>query len=90
MTTRIPDSSAVSIRGRTDIFGKQEYNLKLSRDRTQTVQRILESTTLEAGRRGVTFKPTWSGEDPKQAPFANGTPEERNYNRTVIIDILPQ
>jgi outer membrane protein OmpA-like peptidoglycan-associated protein len=90
VTARIPDSGGVTIRGRTDIVGKQEYNLKLSRDRALGVQEILQSSTAARGRRGVVFKPTWSGEDPKQAPFGNTTPEERNYNRTVIIDILPE
>lgn len=90
VTSRIPDSGAVSIRGRTDIVGKQDYNFKLSRDRALGVQRLLEGSTSARGLRRVTFKPSWSGEDPRQAPFGNATPEERNYNRTVIIDILPE
>ncbi len=29
------------------------------------------------------------GEDIANAPFENNLPEERFYNRTVIIDIIP-
>jgi hypothetical protein len=60
------------------------------RDRALGVQRLLEGSTSAQGRSKVVFKPSWSGEDPRQAPFGNATPEERNHNRTVIIDILPE
>jgi outer membrane protein OmpA-like peptidoglycan-associated protein len=90
VASRVADSGGVMIRGRTDIVGERDYNLALSRGRAESVQRILEAATAARGRRGVSFRPTWSGEDPKQAPFGNTTPEERNYNRTVIIDIVPE
>jgi hypothetical protein len=40
------------------------------------------------GRTDVIFKVYGFGEDPSLMPFENGTPEERFYNRTVIIDII--
>jgi outer membrane protein OmpA-like peptidoglycan-associated protein len=72
------------------VVAPTDYNLTLSKGRAEGVLKILEETARNAGRRGVRFDPSWSGEDPKQAPFGNAFPEERNYNRTVIIDIVPQ
>jgi len=40
-----------------------------------------------SGKKNVTFETYGFGEDTKQAPFENNLPEERFYNRTVIIDI---
>jgi len=87
---RLTDSATVFIRGRTDVIAPTDYNLTLSKGRAEGVLKILEDTARRAGHRGVRFDPSWSGEDPKQAPFGNVFPEERNYNRTVIIDIVPK
>lgn len=90
VTPQIKDSTWVFVRGRTDLVGEASYNLRLSRDRAEGVRRVLEDEArARGGRASVAYKPTWSGEDPAQAPFGNALPEERNYNRTVIIDILP-
>jgi outer membrane protein OmpA-like peptidoglycan-associated protein len=90
VAARIPDSSTVFIRGRTDAIGEADHNLKLARERAEGVARSLEASSSRNRRREVVLVPTWSGEDPKQAPFGNTTPEERCYNRTVIIDIVPE
>jgi outer membrane protein OmpA-like peptidoglycan-associated protein len=87
---RITDTSTVFIRGRTDVITDEAYNLKLSRGRAEGVWRSLEAATEVSGRRGVRFLTSWSGEDPAQAPYGNELPEERNYNRTVIIDVVPE
>ena len=50
------------------------------------IQRILAA----AGKRRVKFDTYGFGEDPRRAPFENKLPEERFYNRTVIIDIVPE
>jgi outer membrane protein OmpA-like peptidoglycan-associated protein len=89
VVAKIPDSGTVVIRGRTDVVGLTGHNLKLSQGRAEGVEGILREA-VETRRRGVRFQTAWTGEDPRQAPFANGTPEERCYNRTVIIDILPE
>jgi hypothetical protein len=39
--------------------------------------------------RDVTFETYEFGEDLTYAPLENDSPEERFYNRTVIIDIVP-
>jgi len=43
----------------------------------------------KAGRNDVKFEVEGFGEDEKSAPFENKFPEERSYNRSVIIDIVP-
>jgi len=90
VASRITDSATVFIRGRTDVVAPTDYNLKLSKGRAEGVWKLLEDEARRTGRRGVLFEPSWSGEDQRQAPFGNITPEERNYNRTVIIDIVPK
>jgi hypothetical protein len=37
----------------------------------------------------VKFELNGFGENENESPFENKTPEERSYNRTVIIDIVP-
>ncbi len=57
--------------------------------RANEVRGILENALTKAGRTDVKFEVYGFGEDLDLAPFGNGTPEERFYNRTVIIDIIP-
>ncbi len=85
----IAEGSTVIIHGHTDVIGEEDYNMKLSRDRTQDAQRVIERAISNAGKRGVTFESYGFGEDVGLAPFDNNLPEERFYNRTVIIDIVP-
>ncbi|RYY39035.1 MAG: flagellar motor protein MotB [Chitinophagaceae bacterium] len=86
----IPSGSLVSIHGHTDNIGDETYNLSLSQDRAAGTQSILEAALARAGRSGVQFQTYGFGEEQGMAPFENGYPEERFYNRTVIIDILPR
>ncbi|GAB4091469.1 OmpA family protein [Flaviaesturariibacter terrae] len=85
----ITDSAMVSIHGHTDIIGDEAYNHTLSHDRARGAQAILEAALLRRGTKAVQFQSYGFGEDPGMAPFDNSYPEERFYNRTVIIDILP-
>ena len=41
------------------------------------------------GIKGTKFKTNGFGEDEVRAPFENKLPEERFYNRTVVIEIIP-
>jgi hypothetical protein len=50
----------------------------------------LEAGLAKAGRKDVKFEVQGSGEDQVLSPFENMYPEERFYNRTVIIDIIPR
>jgi hypothetical protein len=45
---------------------------------------------LRIGKTDVIFNVYGFGEDLGLLPFENDTPEERFYNRTVIVDILPK
>jgi len=89
VTSQIPDSSTVYIRGRTDVVGLFDHNFKLSEGRAEGVQNALQVSVSASGKRDVSYQSSWTGEDTTQAPFENTFPEERCYNRTVIIDIIP-
>lgn len=86
---KIPKDGVVIIHGHTDIIGEESYNLSLSLDRANEVKNILEKTLSQAGRKDVKFEVHGLGEDENVSPFENKFPEERFYNRTVIIDIIP-
>ena len=85
----IPVNGTVIIHGHTDIIGGEDNNLKLSIARANDAQIILANGLSKAGRSDVKFEVHGFGEDQNLAPFDNKYPEERFYNRTVIIDILP-
>jgi outer membrane protein OmpA-like peptidoglycan-associated protein len=90
VTPKIPIGGTVIIHGHTDIIGGEDNNLKLSIARAGNVKSILEKSLRKAGRSDVKFQVNGFGEDEKKAPFDNKYPEERDYNRTVIIDIVPE
>lgn len=85
----ITDGSTVIIHGHTDVIGDKVYNQKLSESRAQETQKILGSALARTNRANVKFQTVGYGEELEQAPFNNSLPEERFYNRTVIIDINP-
>jgi outer membrane protein OmpA-like peptidoglycan-associated protein len=86
----VPEGGSVIIHGHTDIIGDEGHNLKLSKDRAEETKATIERALAKAGKRRVKFDAYGFGEDLRRAPFENTLPEERFYNRTVIIDILPE
>jgi outer membrane protein OmpA-like peptidoglycan-associated protein len=86
---KIPKNGVVIIHGHTDIIGEESYNLNLSLDRANEVKSVIEKALSNSGRKDVTFEVHGFGEDENVSPFENKFPEERFYNRTVIIDIIP-
>lgn len=90
VTPKIPIGAKVMIHGYTDIIGDEKYNADLSLARANAAKTIIENALAKSGRKDVTFEVYGFGEDPNTAQFGNKYPEERFYNRTVIIDILPQ
>lgn len=86
----IPQNGRVIIHGHTDIIGDTKYNQQLSLKRANDVKSIMQNALAKEGRKDVTFEVLGIGEDQKLSPFENKYPEERFYNRTVIIDILPK
>ena len=89
VTPKIPKDGTVIIRGYTDVIGDEAHNQELSTARANDVRKILENSLAKAGRSDVKFEVNGFGEDQKLSPFANNFPEERFYNRTVVIDIIP-
>ncbi|MDP3398583.1 MAG: OmpA family protein [Bacteroidales bacterium] len=85
----VKNNGTVIIHGHTDIIGDDEYNVNLSEQRAQDVKRILEQALKNLGTTGVKFEAYGFGSDKNYAPFENKLPEERFYNRTVIIDVIP-
>jgi len=85
----VPDSSTIVIHGHTDIIGGEEYNMNLSYERAMEAQRLLNNALKKAGKNHVKFESLGFGEDEEYAPFENEYPEQRFYNRSVIIDIVP-
>ncbi|MCW3086949.1 MAG: outer membrane protein OmpA [Sediminibacterium sp.] len=89
VTPLIPENGTVIIHGHTDIIGEEKYNHTLSHDRAMGAQQIIERALALAGKKGVKFETYGFGEDVSMSPFENNLVEERFYNRTVIIDIIP-
>ena len=89
VTPKIPAGGTVSIHGHTDIIGDEANNQKLSLARANNVRKIIENSLTKAGRSDVKFEVDGFGEDQASSPFENKYPEERAYNRTVMIDIIP-
>jgi len=89
VSTKISDGAKVIIHGHTDIIGEEGYNQKLSEARANDVTKILKDALTKAGKNDVKLEVTAFGEDQNVAPFENKFPEERFYNRTVIIDVIP-
>lgn len=89
VTPKIPINGTVIIHGYTDVIGDEAYNQKLSLARANNVKGILENSLAKTGRKDVNFEVYGFGEDEELAPFENKYPEQRFYNRTVVIDIIP-
>jgi len=90
ITPKIPQGGTVLIHGHTDVIGDETYNKELSLARANDVKSILAKSLSAAGRSDVKMEVYGFGEDEKLAPFDNKFPEERFYNRTVIIDVVPK
>ncbi len=89
VTPKIPLNGKVIIHGYTDVIGDAPHNRTLSLARANNVKKIIESSLTKLGRKDVKFEVHGFGEDENLSPFGNTFPEERSYNRTVIIDIIP-
>ncbi|MFZ4398924.1 MAG: hypothetical protein ACOYO1_02730 [Bacteroidales bacterium] len=89
VSPKIPKGGTVIIHGYTDIIGEEAYNKNLSLSRANDVKRIIDKALAKKARKDVKFEVRGFGEDISLSPFENKYPEERFYNRTVIIDILP-
>jgi outer membrane protein OmpA-like peptidoglycan-associated protein len=85
---KISAGSKVMVHGYTDVIGEEPYNRALSLARAEDVRQILQKALAKAGREGVTIETYGFGEDPFMTQFENDYPEERFYNRSVLIDIV--
>lgn len=83
----IPSNSTVVISGYTDVVGDEAYNLNLSNQRAIETQKILENAVSKTNKTKIVYKTNGFGES--NPLFLNSLPEERFYNRAVLIDIIP-
>jgi outer membrane protein OmpA-like peptidoglycan-associated protein len=86
---KIPVGGKVIIHGHTDMIGDEQNNYELSLARANDVHKIMKKSLDKTGRNDVIFEVLGFGEDAVMSPFSNKYPEERFYNRAVIIDIIP-
>ncbi len=86
---KIPVNGTVIIHGYTDVIGDEGHNKGLSLARANDVKGIMEAALAKAGRKDVKFDVYGFGEDLDHALFNNTYPEERFYNRSVMIDLVP-
>jgi Outer membrane protein and related peptidoglycan-associated (lipo)proteins len=85
----VPKNGTVIIHGHTDKIGDEAYNLALSENRANDVRKILETEFVKTNKKGIVFEIFGFGSDQTNAPFENTYPEERFYNRTVVMEIVP-
>lgn len=85
----IPAGATVRIQGYSDTIGDISYNQQLSEARAADVRAIIEKGLSQADRTDVKFEIRSHGGVIPQSQFGNTLPEERFYNRTVLIDIKP-
>lgn len=84
----IPDGASVIIHGHTDVSGEPDYNAKLAQRRCDAAREILQAELTRLNRK-ATFDSYGFGEDERRSPFNNTLPEQRYYNRTVVIEVVP-
>jgi hypothetical protein len=82
-------SRLLSSNGHTDVIGEVAHNPELSKARAEEVKGIIEKALIKSGMKEVKFEFNRYGEHMIMEPFENKFPEERFYNRTIIIDIIP-
>lgn len=86
----IPENANIIIHGHTDLIGSYSYNQALSQRRAQRAKDLIQGALRSHGITNVNFEVYGLGEYMEDTPFPNQLPEQRFYNRTVIIDIAPQ
>jgi len=74
---------SIVLRGYTCSIGSEEYNLKLSQKRVETVKELLKS---KCGADENKIEVYYYGE--KSAPYDNSTEAERRKNRMVRIEVI--
>ena len=74
-------SSDISVVGHADRTGSESFNLKLSRERAESVRRLLTDAGIPAEHLDILFY----GEKVPLIPTAKGVPEPRNRRVEVIV-----
>tara|TARA_R100001143_G_scaffold32769_1_gene31471 strand:- start:2506 stop:4608 length:2103 start_codon:yes stop_codon:yes gene_type:complete len=85
----IPEGATVRIHGFTDTIGEADHNMQLSQARASNARSIIVRALAGTNRTDVRFESEGFGKNSTRSPFGNTHPEERFYNRTVLIEIIP-
>lgn len=85
---RIDDGATVYVIGTTDAVGNADVNYRLSKARAGEVRDMLKGETGKSGKT-VTYEVVGYGEEESQLSFDNTMPEGRQYNRGVMIEVIP-
>lgn len=85
---RLRDGCRIIVHGHTDDIGVAEVNRKISHQHAERVAAVLQAVVDNEGLDDVEIVSVGHGEDSADAPMRPETPEGRQYNRSVIIDIV--
>jgi outer membrane protein OmpA-like peptidoglycan-associated protein len=88
VSERLRDGCKIIVHGHTDDIGVAEVNRKLSHQHAERVAALLQDAIGRKGVDNVDLVFVGHGEDPFDAPLRQESPEGRQYNRSVIIDIV--
>jgi hypothetical protein len=88
LSERLRDGCKIIVHGHTDDIGVAEVNRKLSHQHAERVAALLQDAIGRKGVDNVDLVFVGHGEDPFDAPLRQESPEGRQYNRSVIIDIV--
>ena len=88
LSERLRDGSKIIVHGHTDDIGVAEVNRKISHQYAERVAALIQNAIIDEGVDNVDVVSVGHGEDPSDAPLRHDSPEGRQYNRCVIIDIV--
>ena len=88
LSERLRDNCKIIVHGHTDDIGVTEVNRKISHQHAERVAALIQQVISEKGIDNVDLVWVGHGEDPSDTPLRHDSPEGRQYNRCVIIDIV--
>lgn len=88
LSPKLFSSENIMVTGYTDNIGRNENNLKLSKDRAREAKSIIADELRKQSLK-VPVSYVGYGNDPSKTIFENKFPEGRFYNRVVSIEAIP-
>lgn len=85
----IPENAKVIIHGHSNRMEEKYFDLKSYLTVANDAHDMLQNALVKAGKTGVQFEVYGLGEDQIVEPFRKVAPTNRQYFRTLIIDVVP-